>query len=41
MTTLHYKLINNGFVPVIGTLNHRTFMLKLELTLVNQVYVEP
>lgn len=36
MTTLHYKLMNNGFVPVTGTLNHhRTFLLKLELTLIN------
>jgi len=27
VTTLHYNLTNNGFVPVIGTLNHhRTFL---------------
>lgn len=41
MTTLHYKLINNSFVPVIGTSNHHiTFVLKLELILMNHVYVE-
>lgn len=41
MTSLHYKLINNEFIPDIGTLNHhRTFKLKLVLILMNRVYLE-